>query len=40
LNTGDNCSCNERDVMTYVILIIVAVVIIGGLYLIRGRRSA
>jgi hypothetical protein len=30
----------ERDAMTYVILIVVAVVIIGGLYLVRGRRSA
>jgi LPXTG-motif cell wall-anchored protein len=30
----------ERDHMFYVIIIVIAVLLAGGLYLVRGRRSA
>jgi hypothetical protein len=30
----------EREYMFYVILIVVAVILVGALYLMRGRRSA
>jgi hypothetical protein len=30
----------EREYMFYVILIVIAVIVVGALYVMRGRRSA
>jgi hypothetical protein len=37
---GDDPSSTERNSMFYVVLIVIAVVLAGALYLVRGRSSA